>query len=247
MSPIHPTYQQTSSLLLNAGSGYEIPSSLVNQPSIRFWEMPIRLLPPTGMFDTMLIRMLQNQRMRIWNGVSRHDHIANMKGLFRRDPIASTGNSDPLSTAIVDLVHAVRLKNLPHKVATVYLLYCFLCWHMSPGLDTYENLPDWLSPRPSQLVQPHALWVSFLAWPKLRDKVVNNQHLYATDEFRDLIALTTNINWKHRDIDILKLEDGRLRITPMFERHVCKLESWSLNAQFAQRYPELRDCCRFTD
>jgi hypothetical protein len=166
-----------------------------------------------------------------------------MRGLLFTDNSLAI---DPISRTVASVLSQTAMTDMPAKAASLWCMYQLLRWQICPVLDTYEQVPDWFSPRASQLVQPHAIWISQLKWPKLRDKVINNQHLYANDEFLGHYTRNMNVNWPYRGVDIFYYVDGGVRLTPLFEKHISKLENWSLNAPFAQRYPELSECCRFT-
>jgi hypothetical protein len=115
---------------------------------------------------------------------------------------------------------------------------------VSPTPQTYENLPDWAAPRPSQLVTQHAVWIDQIPWGKLRDRIINNQEVYATDEFRHLFMVSLSVNWPYRPMDALVYQGDEVVMNPVFERHVNRLENWSLGPEFANRYPELQDVAR---
>lgn len=217
------------------------------QPSLRSWELPIKYLPPTGIVDSLLLNIIHEQRHHASAGTlpsTRMISPANMKGLLysKED---TTHNTDPVSNAIAEILHGSEIPNLPEKAACLFVMHKLLCWQISPILETYERIPEWFSPRPSQLVEAHAMWISHIPWPKLRDKIIRNQLNYATEEFQELFNVSLSVNWPFHDIDILMFENGEVRVTPMFENHVTRLENWSLNAPFTSRYPELIDVCKF--
>jgi hypothetical protein len=196
------------------------------QPSLHSWELPIRYLPPTDIVDSLLIAVLQEQRSLNHIGTlsaARFSAPANMRGLLYCEEGIITV-SDPVSNTLAEVLHNTRLSTLPEKAACLYVMHKLLCWQILPLLETYGQIP----------------------WPKLRDQIIRSQMEYATDEFREHFALSLNVNWPYRDIDVLMFEDGEVRVTPMFESHVSKLENWSLNAPFSTRYPELSEFCKFS-
>jgi hypothetical protein len=218
------------------------------QAPVHAWELPIRMLPPTGVADSLLITVIQEQRGLAPVGTiagTRLTSPANMRSLLYNES-GSVAVSDPISSVIAECLHSTHMPNLSEKAACLYIMHKLLCWQISPLLETYEMIPEWFSPRPSQLVEPHALWMSQIPWPRLRDKIIANQSQYAIEEFQEHYNVSICVNWPYRDVDILMFENGEVRVTPMFESHVIKLENWSLNAPFAARYPELADCCRFS-
>jgi hypothetical protein len=53
---------------------------------------------------------------------------------------------------------------LPEQVAVVFTMFLVMRWQIDPTQENYERLPDWMTPRPSQLFVPHPYWVNHLPW-----------------------------------------------------------------------------------
>lgn len=138
------------------------------------------------------------------------------------------------------------MQGLPEKVASIYMIYKALKWQIKPCLETYEDMPSWFSPRPSQLMCAHPSWVSQIKFPKLRDRVINNQHLYANDRFLAMYTAGLRVNWPFRDVDIFRFENGKVGVTDLFETHILDVDNWSLGEPFISTYPELASLCRYT-
>jgi hypothetical protein len=227
--------------------GFDMPSSFVNQPSLQAWEMPIRLLPPTGPVDSLFIDLIQTQRsMAISGTVGKHltgPYHPSIKSLLYPD---QNVQSHPVSSVISNLLQNTLLSGLPEKVACFFIMYRLLQWQISLKKENYDNLPLWHIPHSSQILTPHPIWIDHIPWGKLRDKIINNQELYATDEFQQIYNASLNVNWPFQPVDIMAFVGDEVRVTELFEKHILRLENWSLDAPFAQRYPELRDDCRFT-
>jgi hypothetical protein len=237
-----PVYQQA----VNAPPG--MPSSFVNQPSLCSYELPIRYLPPSDIIDHILLRTFQDQRRQ---GAERNSGLKlleppNMSPLLPTSEPNLASAAEPVSNALATLIFSTPVQALPEKVACLYIMHKLLSWQITPGLNTYQEIPAWYSPLPTQLVDAHEIWVSYIIWPRLREKIIKNQALYMNGEFITHYCLSLNVNWPYRDTDVLMLVDGALRVTPAFEHHLCNLENWSLNMPFAQRYPELQESCKFT-
>lgn len=93
---------------------------------------------------------------------------------------------------------------------------------------------------------PHPIWMDQVPWPKLRDRLIHNQDRYGTPEFRHLHTAGLSVNWPYRPLAALSYRaDGEVVMDPAFERHINRLESWSLGPRFAARYPELEELCLF--
>jgi hypothetical protein len=141
---------------------------------------------------------------------------------------------------------STAMQRLPEKVASIYMIYKAMQWQIRPTLDTYEDMPEWFSPRPSQHMCPHPSWVSQIKFPKLRDKVISNQALYANERFLIMYTSSLCVNWPYQDADIFKFENGKVGVTDLFENHILKLDNWSLTEPFTYTFPELEGCCRFS-
>jgi hypothetical protein len=227
--------------------GFDMPPSFASQPSLQAWEMPIRLLPPTGPVDSLLIGLIQTQRsMAISGTVGKHltgPYHPSIKSLLYPD---QNVQSHPVSSVISNLLQNTLLSGLPEKAACFFIMYRLLQWQISLKKENYDNLPVWYIPRSSQILTPHPIWIDQIPWGKLRDKIINNQELYATDEFQQIYNASLNVNWPFQPVDVMAFVGDEVRVTEVFERHILRLENWSLDAPFAQRYPELRNDCRFT-
>ncbi|KAH0542655.1 hypothetical protein FGG08_002978 [Glutinoglossum americanum] len=150
--------------------------------------------------------------------------------------------SHPVSKILTDIIGGLpKLSGIPERVAVLYVTYLLLQWRISPTPQTYESLPEWLCPRASQLVTPHPIWMDPIPWPRLRDRIINDQETYSTLEFQDIITRSVRVNWSQRPIEALVLGEGEIRMSSTFELHIRKLENWNLGPAFMQRYPELME------
>ena len=246
---IGPPHLTNMPPLANSLVELDAPGSFGNQSPQPAWSIPLRLVPPTSPFDSILLGLIQRQKSLANNGadetVVTGPHQPSMKALLYSDH--PNNKSHPISTVISNLLHKTALRDLPEKAAILYLMYRFTQWQILPSSSTYNALPDWQTPRVTQLITPHPAWVSQIIWGKLRDKVIENQELYATDEFQYLYMRSLNVHWPFRGVDAFLSQGDEVTATDAFERHVRTLSNWSLDEPFARRYPELRDDCKFTE
>ena len=229
-----------------------LPSSFVNQPSVQAWELSIRLLPPTNRVDSLLIGIVHQQKSLALSGAPASEVIGpyqpSMRSVLYPNQDQAT-SSHPLSSALFKLLQntPVRQLSFPERAACLFIIYRLLQWQILPSKETYDALPDWQTPRASQLVTPHPIWVSQILWGKLRDEVIYNQEIYATEEFQNLYTSSLNLNWPYQPIDAFSFDGDEVMVSQAFERHVCNLSNWSLDEPFTTRYPELRGFCKFTE
>ena len=136
------------------------PTPIANQPSLPPWELPLRLVPPTGPVDSILIGLLQRQRGLAISGNPREIVIGpyspSLKALLNPE---QSNSVHPIASVITSLLHRTALRGLPEKVAALFVINHLCQWQILPTEETYNNLPEWHVPRASQLLKPHPIWV----------------------------------------------------------------------------------------
>jgi hypothetical protein len=82
----------------------------------------------------------------------------------------------------------------------------------------------------------------------MRDRLVRdyNPRDYLFDNFFVPFTATLSLNWPYEPTDTLlsSPENDDLMINPVFERHLRRLENWSLGPAFAKTFPGLQDTYR---
>jgi hypothetical protein len=211
---------------------------------------PIRNGPPTCPLDSLLLDFLHERHQQASEGVSTPKLVGpaypSVSSLL--NPARSV-NSHPLSKVFTDILATFPdLSTLPEKVAVLYIMFLIMRWQISPTQENYDRLPEWATPRPSQLFTPHPAWVDHLPFPKMRDRLVRdyNPRDYLFDNFFIPFTTTLSLNWPYEPTDTLlsSPESDELMINPVFERHLRRLENWSLGPAFAKAFPGLQDTYR---
>ena len=125
-------------------------------------------------------------------------------------------------------------------------MFIVMRWQICPTQEAYDRLPEWMTPRPSQLFTPHPAWVDHLPWPKMRERLVRIFHSVPFDEFFIPYTTTLSLNWPYEARDTLLTIPGtdELSINPVFERHLLDLNNWTLGPAFAKAHPDLADTCK---
>lgn len=236
------------------------------------WNMLPKNCPPTCPLDSILINFLQ-ARQREYASYSStsgqsssynspaYPSIANLlnpaktSGSNNTSPpnlprhMASPASSrsaqgDPISTLMTDIISKFPLiSSLPEQVAVTYTMFLFMRWQIYPTQENYDRLPEWLTPRPSQLFTPHPAWIDHVPWPKTRDKVVRSYHDYPFEHWFLPWTSGLSVNWPYEQVDCLicTSEHEDPIINPVFERHIRRLENWSVGPAFVQAFPHLLD------
>ncbi|KAA8569535.1 hypothetical protein EYC84_001154 [Monilinia fructicola] len=217
--------------------GVSFSSQLPLQP----WDLPIlNTSTPTCGVDSIIMTAISMQKAIAQQGAP-VDHIIgpsqpSMKALILPDDPNQTHN---ISTMISRLLSSLAIRGLPERAGCLYLMYHICQWQIHPSSSTYGNLTDWSSPRTSQLITPHPVWADSIFWGKLKDKVIENQDLYANEDFQNAYILCINVNWSRPEAETFRWEGNDIIITEEFEDHIKTLSNWSLDERFAARYPEL--------
>lgn len=212
---------------------------------------PIRNCGPTCPLDCLLLDFLAERRQQAAKGLPTPKLVGpaypSVSSLLNPE---RSGQSHPLSKVFTDILATFPdLSTLPEKVAVLYVMFLIMRWQISPTPENYDRLPDWVTPRPSQLFTPHPAWIDHLPFPHMRDKLVRdyNPRDYLFDNFFIPFTTTLSLNWPYEPTDtLLSMEgaDGDLIINPVFERHMRRLENWSLGPAFARAFPGLADTYR---
>ncbi|RAL65846.1 hypothetical protein DID88_005509 [Monilinia fructigena] len=228
LPPLHP-YE------MNHGASFS--SQLPLQP----WDLPIlNTSTPTCGVDSIIMTIISMQKAIAQQGAPVNHIIGpsqpSMKALLLPDDLNQTHN---ISTMISRLLSSLAIRGLPERAGCLYLMYHICQWQIYPSSSTYENLTDWSSPRTSQLITPHPVWADSIFWGKLKDKVIENQELYANEDFQNAYIFCINVNWSRPHAETFRWEGNDVIITEDFENHIKTLSNWSLDERFAARYPEL--------
>lgn len=235
------TVSQRSQFLVNNNNA--IPTSFVNQPTTQFWEFPVLLLPPNNEQSATLFTILHDDRRE------HQHHPIHFLGRpsLRTIMFPDSAPDDSVSVALINLLCSVGITRLPELVACVWQTHTIIQWQLRPCLETYQKMPHWLTPRPSQLSTLHQYWVTMLKFPKLRDKLIERPDLYANDEFLYLYTQSVRFNWPFDDVHPLEVKDGKVSLTDAFAKHAADISNWTVTRPFTRVYPELHSVCSFRD
>ena len=260
MSPIHQRNNSTASSTTNYNTPN--PSSVSGSGSeLNGFSAPIRNGPPTCPLDNLLLDFLQERQAAALEGLPTPKLVGPAYPSVSSLLNPSRGiTSHPVSKVFTDILATFPdLSTLPERVAVLYIMFLLMRWQIHPSQANYDRLPSWITPRPSQLFTPHPAWIDHLPWPKMRDILVRdyNPRDYLFDNFFIPFTGTLSLNWPYEPTDALLnsgsgnggsglgfSEEGELLINPVFERHLRRLENWSLGPQFASAFPGLRDTFR---
>ncbi|KAL2066186.1 hypothetical protein VTL71DRAFT_2257 [Oculimacula yallundae] len=238
-----PAHHRSNSI--GSHSGYPVAGSEMSGHAA-----PIRNGPPTCPLDNILLDFLHERQQQAADGVATPKLVGpaypSVSSLLNPSKAAT---SHPLSKVFTDILSTFPdLSTLPEKVAVLYIMFLVMRWQISPTQENYDRLPEWVTPRPSQIFTPHPAWIDHLPFPKMRDRLVRdyNPRDYLFDNFFIPFTTTMSVNWPYEPTDTLlsSMEGEDLVINPVFERHLRRLDNWSLGPAFAKAFPGLQDTYR---
>ncbi|KIW21681.1 hypothetical protein PV08_02261 [Exophiala spinifera] len=108
---------------------------------------------------------------------------------------------------------------------------------------SYETLPPWYRPRPSQYYLSHALAIDVLPWPGLRERAVLCQKLTQTNKFWTEVIYLFRFSWPYTVRDVLSLnsDTGLYEFSGMFNNYLYEIQRWRMDLKFFESFPETYD------
>ncbi|KAI4250388.1 MAG: hypothetical protein LQ352_005348 [Teloschistes flavicans] len=251
--PSHPPQPQSS-------RSTDHQHSFTPPPHTPYYALAIRNIPSTCPLDTILLDFLESRRSLLTSS-----QISPSAAIGPAYPsVASLLNPEravyahPLSKLFTDILSKFPdLSHLPEQVAVLYVMFLIMRWQISPTQENYERLPEWVTPRPSQLFTPHPAWIDHLPWPRMRDRMVELYPGISLDDWFIPYTTTLSLNWPYEDRDALlhhgrsgggvvdgnrtksEGEEEEFTINPVFERHLRDLGNWTLGPAFEKTFPQL--------
>lgn len=213
-------------------------------PALSSYSTPVKNCPPTCPLDNLLLDFLHERRQRAAEGLPTSEIIG------PRYPSVSAllnpmKESHPLSKVFIDILQTFPdISHLPERVAVLYVMFLLMRWQIHPSQENYDRLPDFVRPLPCQLYTPHPSWIDHLPFPAMREKLVRDYvppDVFPFEHFFIPFTTTVSLNWPYEDTDTLlqSPESDELMINPVFERHLRRLENWTLGDAFARAFPML--------
>lgn len=249
--PPHPSppYQRTHSDSRDDTHSINIDPALHNaiDPALSGQSdhsIPIKNCAPTCPLDSLLLDFLGERQQRAAEGFPSHEIIGP-----RYPSVSSLLNpmrdAHPLSKVFIDILHTFpNISRLPERVAVLYVMFLIMRWQIDPSQDNYDRLPDFVRPLSSQLYHHHPAWIDHLPFPAMRERLIRDYvppDIFPFENFFIPFTTTLSLNWPYEDTDTLLQgpESDELMINPVFERHLRRLENWTLGEAFARTFPML--------
>ena len=149
---------------------------------------------------------------------------------------------DDISNTVSDIIRSyTEIEALPNKVAVSYTMTTLLKWQVLLDEPSWQQMPDWLRPTQLQLTKAHPAWIDRMAWPKVRDYLIEHPEI-TLDDIAATYASSFFVSWNYDPSHVLISVDAESKVVitnPVFEEHIRQLKNWSVSEPFRQRFPEL--------
>ena len=210
----------------------------------RPWNTLPKFCEPTCPLDSILLNLYQKARHDTSPNSGSSPGTQNIPVLPSVMSLLNPSqNVDTLSQTMADITTKFpHINTIPNRVATVWIMFVAARWLMYPTQENYDRMPEWMHPRSSQLLVPHPAWMDLLAWPLLRDKVVIDHKNYNFDNWFIPFTIGLSVNWPYGPMDCLlsTAENADPVINPVFEKHIRKLDNWSVSPLLMETFPALK-------
>lgn len=227
--------------VLGSLKGHHTPSSPGS------WPVPVLTTAPACRFDELLVGFLQDCR-RMTTAESIYQTLGpaavDVRSLFRSHDAQGQlpCSPHPITDLIRSLVDIAGMTRLTERIAIFAPLQTLVCWLAHPTAERRARVGDDYVPQEKQLSIRHPQWVDLVLWGGLREAMIDQQEVYATEEFQrvyfDSLRL---INWPYQPLDglVTDPQTGHVGLTDALMAHAMNGANWRLSEAFAQRYPEL--------
>lgn len=213
------------------------------------WTALPKNIPPTCPLDGLLLNFLHSrQRAPSQDGSPTNpllspsypsvNSLLNPSGAHRLDP---------LSQLMTDIISKFpNISGLPEQTGTLFLMFINMRWHLNPTKENYECLPEWYRPTPTQVFTPHAAWVDHIPWPRMRDGLIASQGKITFEDWFIPYTTDLSVNWPYGPLDCLLSTSAKEDplINPVFEKHIRRMDNWTVGPMFAEAFPALADTVR---
>ncbi|KAL2212990.1 hypothetical protein CC79DRAFT_1374457 [Sarocladium strictum] len=245
---------QLSLLGRNDEDGVDMPgaspgvASTVSSLSTPLWEMFPKNITPTCLADTILQGFITTMRAEGVQKASRSGQKAarfplrpNLQSLLDKEH----RSEDDISNVVADILGTYReIEGLPKQVAVFYLMATLLKWMVLLDKQSWDLIPLWLRPVPSQLSIPHAAWIDRIPWPRAREYLISHPQI-TLDDFAAPYSSGFKLNWPYDPESVLLTASTSVNgvaettINPVYEEHMRQIRHWTVGDAFRARFPEL--------
>ncbi|KAF4466727.1 BZIP transcription factor [Fusarium albosuccineum] len=119
-----------------------------------------------------------------------------------------------------------------------------LKWMVLLDKQSWDLMPEWLRPVPSQLTTPHSAWIDRIPWPRARDYLIVHPEI-TLDDFAATYSSGFELNWPYEPSSVLLASSVNGNGTaesvtnPVYEEHMRQIRNWTVGEAFRHKFPEL--------
>ncbi|KAH6999063.1 hypothetical protein BKA56DRAFT_41256 [Ilyonectria sp. MPI-CAGE-AT-0026] len=154
-------------------------------------------------------------------------------------------SEDDISNVVADVLRTYcEIEGLPKQVAVFYVMGALLKWMVLLDKQSWDLMPDWLRPVPSQLTTPHSAWIDRIPWPRAREYLISHPEI-TLDDFAAPYSSGFKLNWPYDPASVLLAASvngngtAEIAINPVYEEHMRQIRNWTVGEAFRNRFPEL--------
>ncbi|KAK0388945.1 hypothetical protein NLU13_2522 [Sarocladium strictum] len=223
-------------------------ASTVSSLSTPLWELYPRNIAPTCLADTILQGFIDARRAegvqnmpRTGQDNPRFPLRPNLRSLLDKQH----RSEDEISNVVADILGTYReIEGRPKQVAVFYIMATLLKWMVLLDKQSWDLIPLWLRPVPSQLSIPHAAWIDRIPWPRAREYLISHPQI-TLDDFAAPYSSGFKLNWPYDPDSVLLTaptsddDVAETTINPVYEEHMRQIRHWTVGDAFRLRFPEL--------
>lgn len=202
--------------------------------------VPSLHLTPTCHLDQLMLDFIYSQRDMLSQGIPLSSVVGPEKPTVKA--LINPGFCGPvhgISKVLSGILSTLFKVRQTEKLALFYVMYKLIRWQISRMEEDYQAMPLWLRPTITQATLPHAAWIDIIPWPSVRDILIKDAHEYAIEHSIEYYVQNISVNWKFDEADSLADITGEVLLHSIFEKHVSRLQSWSVSSEFQHFYPNL--------
>ncbi|KAL3481313.1 hypothetical protein BJX99DRAFT_163416 [Aspergillus californicus] len=154
-------------------------------------------------------------------------------------PGSPTPGGNTTSQVLAEILTLFPHVAIPQRLAFIFIMYRTMRWQISPTEANYEQMPRWLRPTATQITVPHSPWIDNIPWPRVRDLLIESPEKYPFAVFSEPYSQNVTVNWPYEDMDCVSTTADGAEFNPIFEKHVRKLDNWTVSPSFNNYFPEV--------
>ncbi|TIC92871.1 hypothetical protein CH35J_009980 [Colletotrichum higginsianum] len=164
------------------------------------------------------------------------------------DSLAHSGRMTPLWSKVRQLDElCFSACGQTERLAVLFIIHLLMRAYADPGLVKLAVIPQWYLKSPLQEIS-HDPSADYFAWPALRYRFAVSPHQYCGNMFWHMFKEHLRIVWPYdfRDCYVRNVQLGTYGLSSLFKETVHNLRCWTMEPDFFDRFPELRqDIPRF--